>query len=269
MKVLFYPKPPAPGQKIRILLDRMKIPHTNNINEEGVTHVVHYDYNNVNVVSKEVIDLKLPIINERCVNVKKDYLDQCFKKAFGYSSFVNPTTHRGTAVIKSTQQAIHNGKFIKCPIKPEEVDTRIRMSTSGVEHTVIYQKLIDTRIDIDKLMEHRVPVINGEIPIVINKVLGVGNTFHPYEEHHFSAHTKYPDEVFSQKEIKMIKKTSFYMGTDFAEYDVLRDNSTGLIYIVDCNNIPMGTVFKHLDNKESVIDIMSDCLYNMLCESLT
>ena len=49
----------------------------------------------------------------------------------------------------------------------------------------------------------------------------------------------------------------FRSKVDFGEMDVLRDNSTGLIYIVDINPVAGGLVFKTMSNGDDAIKYLA------------
>jgi glutathione synthase/RimK-type ligase-like ATP-grasp enzyme len=49
-----------------------------------------------------------------------------------------------------------------------------------------------------------------------------------------------PDEIFSSEELTLIRNMAVEMGADFCEFDVLRDNTSKLIYIIDVNKTPYG-----------------------------
>jgi glutathione synthase/RimK-type ligase-like ATP-grasp enzyme len=49
-----------------------------------------------------------------------------------------------------------------------------------------------------------------------------------------------PSTIFSQQELDNIRKMAVQMGADFCEFDVLRDNGSGRIYVIDVNKTPYG-----------------------------
>ncbi|MDP4952363.1 MAG: cell division cycle 123 family protein [Flavobacteriales bacterium] len=48
------------------------------------------------------------------------------------------------------------------------------------------------------------------------------------------------DQFFSKEEQRLILQFAEAMNVDFAEFDVLRDNQSGKIYIIDVNTTPYG-----------------------------
>jgi glutathione synthase/RimK-type ligase-like ATP-grasp enzyme len=49
-----------------------------------------------------------------------------------------------------------------------------------------------------------------------------------------------PSTIFTEQELDNIRKMAVQMGADFCEFDVLRDNASGLIYVIDVNKTPYG-----------------------------
>lgn len=263
MKALIYPKGLAPGQKLWFVLRYLNWTWTNNIND---SFDVAFHWNYKNSLSPEDLawmeDINVPIINQRCTEIRKDFLHRYAKEYFGYDIAIDPTKHRGTCVMKSTQNAIHNGRFVQCPI-PKSM---LIKSKTGTKFTVMYQKLIDTRFDFDKLRDIRIPVVAYKIPTVVIKEIGVSSTFHPQKNDYFKAYLSHDDRFLTQGEKQGVIHIAKKMGIEFGEFDALRDNSTGLLYVVDANPIPMGTMFKHmtLTDKEFYLSKVSGILKNYI-----
>jgi glutathione synthase/RimK-type ligase-like ATP-grasp enzyme len=49
-----------------------------------------------------------------------------------------------------------------------------------------------------------------------------------------------PDDIFSPSELDLIRKMAEEMGAEFCEFDVLRDRTSDLIYVIDVNKTPYG-----------------------------
>jgi glutathione synthase/RimK-type ligase-like ATP-grasp enzyme len=79
--------------------------------------------------------------------------------------------------------------------------------------------------------------MNGDIPLVYAKFKREEVRF-TNKVHHSQLLS--PDAVFSGEELKLIRKMAAQMGADFCEFDVLRDNHSKLIYIIDVNKTPYG-----------------------------
>jgi hypothetical protein len=252
MKILFYPdKVNIGGHKVSFYIKKLNIELTYDINSNPDI-IIHWDKRNKNQVSQEVSNLNKPIINKNCTNVKKCYVDEIFTRVFGYSSLINPEHFKGYAVKKTTQQAVHGGKIVECPT---EYDRNI-IKGRGTNFKFIYQRFVNNRINLTEVRDYRVPIFNDKIPIVFIKDKPLPNTFHPFLEEKVSWDCNI-EKHFTIDEHKKIVKFAKEFGLDFGELDILRDNSDGKIYIVDVNNIAMGTLFNCLEDKETVITILS------------
>ena len=229
--------------------------------DPDITVAFHWDYKNSNEVSDEVLSLKergVRIINERCTNIKKDYLDEKFTEIFGYSLLVNPTTHYGICTKVSTQQALHSSKLVQCPITPHQVESKVIRSATGETHRRLYRRFIDTRFELDKVRDIRIPIIGGTIPTLFIKELSVLSTFHPFKGNYFKVYTTQEySKWLTGDELRKIIRLADAMGLDFGEFDALRDNSTGKLYVCDINDKAIGVLFNSLENKEETIDYLS------------
>jgi hypothetical protein len=267
MKALIYPKPLVQGQKLRYLLSHIGWEWHNNLSEP-YDIVFHWNYKNTLTENdiKWMKNINVPIINKDVVNVQKDYLQEQFKRIFGYDIYIDPTCHYGTCIKKTTQQAVHGARIVHCPISKSNVDKRRPVSKDGVTFTFKYEKFIDTRYDLDILHEVRIPVTNHTIEFVYVKFLGVKSAFHPQKEDYFVVKVDDPLNWMTIKEKQKIELLSRVMGLDFGEFDMLRDNSTGKLYICDMNPIAMGTLFKHLTKRDLkyALDTTSLLLKEML-----
>lgn len=262
MKVFTYPNTLAGGQRAFHYLKTLDVPWTKDPLDPEITHLFHYNYSNrvdecpapLKVLQKE---LNVPIINEHLLNIKKDFLDDRFKEIFGYSVMVDPTKHYGTVYVSSTQNAIHLHKLIQCPIKDWQIDRKVHPSNQGEPHYRVYKRWIDTRISPDTIRDFRVIIIGGEVVYLIEKHLDYTSVSHPKKGKKFEVYGHDTmDKFFSREEQNNIQEFINLMGIDFAELDVLRDNSTGLMYIIDANSVPAGPALVALGDR--VIKKLSD-----------
>ncbi len=83
----------------------------------------------------------------------------------------------------------------------------------------------------------RVPIIGTQIPFVYLKYRPVGRRF-SNKNVYAALLSKY--QVLSLRELDLIGKLSQAIGLQYGEIDVLRDNRSGKIYVVDVNNTPSG-----------------------------
>jgi hypothetical protein len=249
MKLFTWPNKPVPGQRLTKYLEILNIPWTQDTADPDISWLMHYNYSNredscPDLLRKMSFDLEMPIINESLLNIRKDYVDDVFTEVFGYSLRLDPTQHWGMCIEKSTQNAIHRGRFIQCPITPGMIDRKVYPSKSGEPHVRMYVKMIDTRIDEETIRDFRVAVMGAEPVALFEKHLGMKSFFHPFKENKFEAFAfDNMTPYFSDYEIDQTKMFIKKMGIEFAEIDILRDNSTGLMYIIDVNPVPAGGLF--------------------------
>jgi hypothetical protein len=164
-----------------------------------------------------------PVVNQYCDDISKTRVEEVFRDVFGYGTFVNPETHVGPCVMKSNENAMHDGEVVVCPTTPTGGD-------------VVYQKLINNVVG-DEVLDIRVPIIRGAIPFVYLKYRNVRSRFSNFNSR---VTMDSDDSVFSADEISELTHFADRLGLDFGELDVLRDGDDGKIYIVDVNNTPCG-----------------------------
>ena len=255
MKIFTYPNTLAGGQRAFHYLKTLGVEWTKDPLDPEITHLWHYNYANrvdecptpLKVLQKE---LDVPIINENLLNIKKDFLDEKFKEAFGYSVMVDPTKHRGMVYVSSTQNAIHLHKLIQCPIQEWQVDRKVRPSNQGEPHYRIYKRWIDTRISPDTIRDFRIVIMGGRVVYLMEKHLDYTCVSHPKKGKKFEVYGHNTmDKFFSKEEQNQIREWIDLMGADFGEADILRDNSSGLMYIIDKNPIPAGAALVHLGDE--------------------
>ena len=104
---------------------------------------------------------------------------------------------------------------------------------------MMYQKLIDNRVDAHTIMDYRVVMMKQEIVLILEKKKSVTQIFGNAYRY------KRVYDVFSEEEIYRIKAFSSFF--DFAEIDVLRSNFDGEIYVIDVNNLPGYGYFRDKD----------------------
>lgn len=227
-KILFYPDFPSQFAAIYQVCLFLGYSVTNNI-EENYDAAIKWkdatfslnDYKLLHLLSQDE-----SLINGGCEDISKSYINKIFHSVFGYSAEVNPLTYTGNCVIKSDLNYKHDGKIISCPI-------------SRMESNVVYQKLIDAKLEDNKLLEFRVPVFKQLIPLVYLCLKESSNEkrFLGYQSF-VSVQVTDTSEVFSEDEIQKLLLFCQKMGLDYCELDVLRDKVDRRIYIVDANNTP-------------------------------
>jgi hypothetical protein len=180
----------------------------------------------------EQINQHTRVINLYCRDISKKTVDEIFTKAFGYSTFVDPLTYQGPCVKKSDINALHDGEIIQCPVK--EKDERF-----------IYQKVIKSVTEDGNYFDIRIPIINGEFPIVFYQ-------HHPKEDrfgNSFKAIMKKQEEVLSPEESAGIRRMAELLKIEFGEMDAIRDQNDGMLYVIDVNNTPTSR-YRHFSKND-------------------
>jgi len=162
--------------------------------------------------------------NSRCADISKAHTDAIHATVFGYALTIDPLTYTGTAVAKSDANAKHDGRIITCPVPQVDPET-------------VYQTVIDNTVDERFVVDYRVPVICGTIPLAYAKYKRHNVRFTNEVDH---ARLLRPEEFFSKNELNLLIRFADAMGADFCELDVLRNKGNGLIYVVDLNKTPYG-----------------------------
>lgn len=169
-------------------------------------------------------DIKAKNINHNCADISKEKVDKVFAKVFGYDLSIDPLTYKGKCVIKSNENAQHDGRVIDCPV-------------DKVDENVVYQKVIDNTFDEKSFVDIRVPVLGNEIPLVYYKFKTNEKRF---TNDVSRAELHKTEDVLSAAEIKNIITFSREMNLDYGELDILRNKEDNKIYIVDVNKTPWG-----------------------------
>ena len=166
----------------------------------------------------------LPAFNFRCPDISKSHVARVFETVFGYPLAVDPTTWTGPAVEKGEVNGAHDGRIVSCPIRP-----------LPDRH---YQRLVDTS---ENGVAHdlRTGCIGGRPVAVWIKRKAAGDRF---AIHNRSVTLHRPDEVFSPEELDLIARFLAAMHLDWAGLDILRDRTSGKIYVVDVNKTDVGPI---------------------------
>lgn len=167
-----------------------------------------------------------PIVNGASHDISKQRVNRIFEQVFGYALAVDPCTHQGLAVVKSNRNALHDGRLVTCPVQ-----------RADVPDGVVYQKVVDNETGDGMVLDYRVPVHDGRIPLVYMKYRSCGIRF---ANENAVVRLAEPEAVFSAVERRRIRVFARRMGIDYGEFDVLRDNGDERIYIVDANSTPWG-----------------------------
>jgi hypothetical protein len=150
----------------------------------------------------------------------KTRVAEAFARSFGYPLAVDPTAHRGLCVAKTDgRNGAHDGRVLDCPVE-------------AADPGLAYQVLIDNRED-SMVLDHRVPLVGGDIPFVYLKRRPVADRF---GNANAAVAVARPEEVFSAEERRGLAAFGREMGLELGgEVDVLRDRGSGRLYVVDSN----------------------------------
>ena len=167
----------------------------------------------------------IPHLNFGCADIAKSHVATVFAEVFGYPLGVDPARWDGLAVQKSEVNGRHDGALVPCP----------RVPIPGMS----YQRLIDTVRADGFAYDLRTHCIGNEPVVVWIKRRDPAHRFAPPS----ISVTRYaPNEVFSADELERIAAFTRAMGADWCGLDILRDEPTGRIYIVDVNKTDAGPI---------------------------
>ena len=171
-----------------------------------------------------VKQFKKHLINHRVRGTSKDYIGEKFNKIFGYKLKVDPLTHVGWGVEKNNNNGLKYGEKIMFPLRNYQIKPN---------HS--YQRYIDSHINKKVFIEYRVPIFGNIIPLVFKK--------RRLEEFRFTANNRVVSimktlEIFSEEEADKIIYFCKSINLEYGELDILRENQTDRLYIVDVNNTP-------------------------------
>lgn len=164
------------------------------------------------------------IINDTHFNCDKANVQAHAGRVLGYHAQIDPTKHIGQCVVKSRRNATHDGRIITCPIE-------------AADPACAYEVLVDNRYGDSEINDLRLVLILGEMPVAYIK-------YRPLETRFANGNTRVtlttPEALFSTDELARCAAFARSIGMEYGELDILRDNASGRIFIVDANNTPCG-----------------------------
>jgi len=163
-----------------------------------------------------------PGINGRCSDISKSRVEKVFADVFGYSLAVDPLTYHGKIVRKSEVNAAHDGIVLQGPLTEASPD-------------FVYQVYVDASTQEGNWIDLRTCVVGKELPFVYVKSRPLDLKF---ANHGNTIWDSQADQIFSAEELKLLLEFADAMGLDIGEMDVLRDNNSGKIYVVDIAKTP-------------------------------
>jgi len=166
-----------------------------------------------------------------CINYNfkdntKSFIDKAHKKVFGRAVCVTEFDEGTKYVVKSEANAAHDGITA----------LGSELKSIGLEGKTV-QRIINNRSSENMVCDIRVPVIGKTIPLVYLKYRPISNRF---SNTNATSVISMTGTILSEKEQKQILDFCSKINLEYGELDVLRDQDTGEIWIVDANNTPAG-----------------------------
>ena len=169
---------------------------------------------------------RVPVLNAECTDIRKSTLERLHVEVFGYGLAVDPTAHFGAMLEKGDGNALHDGRIVTGP-----------WHEHAVQPDKVYQHVIENTDPAGRRFDLRVGYVSGEFPVVYAKFK---LTERPFANETSAVEVRKMNAEFTAIELRMMRELLQRMGTDCAELDVLRDASSGRMYVVDVNPTPWG-----------------------------
>ena len=184
-----------------------------------------FQFDDTTLTDNVIPDIKpgARLVNFKCNDISKSVVAEAFESAAGYSLAVDPMTYKGPMVEKSEKNACHDGRIIEGPMQPVEDKT--------------YQVLVDNEIEGGLIEDLRACICGGKPAVVFRKRRPVGRRF---LNENAQVILDTPENAYTSDEIAVITRFAAEIGLEWGGVDVLRDNASGKIYIVDANKTDMG-----------------------------
>jgi hypothetical protein len=181
------------------------------------------------------------ILNSQCLDISKKNVEKIQKEVFGYGMEIDPKTHLGKCVIKSDENAVHDGRIVQCPIL-------------NFDQNKVYQIIINNEEN-QSYFDYRVAVMSDEIIIIYKKYKTLEKRFTNDTYHAVICDEKKIPSEIQKKIIHFCNKIQ----CDFCELDVLFDKDSQKWFIIDVNKTPYGPPASlSRVEKEKAVNILSD-----------
>lgn len=161
-------------------------------------------------------------LNAACTDISKSRVAAVWAEVAGYRLAVDPLRHIGEAVEKSELNGLHDGRIVSCPRVPQPGRA--------------YQAFIDASAG-DIAFDLRTTIIGRKPLFVLLKTKPAGNRF---SIHNDTVTFAGLEDVYSPGEVDLLTRFAEAMQLDWAALDVLRDRTSGRIYVVDVNKTDTG-----------------------------
>ncbi|NNU17013.1 hypothetical protein HK107_11845 [Parvularcula sp. ZS-1/3] len=219
LKICFTPKRARPWYFARSIVDHLGAELVENPAEAEIV----WSFEDATFTKPTVVPANKIAINAQCTDVSKTTVGRISEIAFGESLTVDPRTYHGKMVMKSEINGAHDGRMVEGPVAP----------TKGF----VYQRLIDNRTGEGMVEDLRTTIVGGEPVLVFKKRRSEDGRFlNSNDEVELTS----LDAVFSQEEQEAIGVFAKTIKLDAGGLDVLRDRTSGKLFIVDANKTDMG-----------------------------
>ncbi|MEM9842017.1 MAG: hypothetical protein AAF767_05180 [Pseudomonadota bacterium] len=219
--IAFYPDKPRPWYFIWPV---MHASGAKLISDPTIADIV-FQFDDTTLVNHQPPQVKAGanLVNFSCQDISKSNVADAFGRIAGYSLSVDPRRFSGTMVEKSEKNACHDGRILEGPIDPLDGKT--------------YQVLVDNEIPGGLIEDLRCCICGGVPAIVFRKRRPIGRRF---LNENAEVLLDTPENCYTSDEIRVISRFAEEIGLEWGAVDVLRDNQSGRIYIVDANKTDMG-----------------------------
>jgi hypothetical protein len=168
----------------------------------------------------EVAQLAHYAINRACTDVSKSRVDELWASIAGYSIAVDPLTTHGPLIEKTEQNALHDWRIVNGPLRRRRPGK-------------VYERLIDATAG-EHFIQSRPVIMRGRVPLVYRVV---------FPRQHWGAEAEtspsHTGEFYSTAEVELMLAFAAAIGLEYGELDVLRDNSSGRLFVIDANPTPV------------------------------
>jgi len=166
-------------------------------------------------------------LNGRCRDISKRQVELDFANVFGYELDVDPTTYRGHCLRKADANSVKDAVVLDCPI-----------AANDIRQGQVYERLVAGSQPDGSLIEHRVFVVGGLLPVVRRDRIGDWHRERRLNKKHIDQVLVNASDEFSPSEIARMLEFCHVSGLDLGALDVIRDSDNGRIYVLDVTKTP-------------------------------
>lgn len=246
LQIAYLPVTPRPWYLLKVTANRLGAKTIKNLDNADA---IFYFEDQTQATPPSLSDShRKKAYNFACSDISKSKVGRVFEQIFGYGIAINPETYDGDIAVKSEKNGAHDGYVAKGPIARDP--------------ELVYQRLIDNKLNDSIVEDLRCPIIDGEIRLIFIK-------HRPVKTRFANVNSKVslgdPEDYLSDEERKHLKDFAKAMGLDWGGMDVLRNRLDGKIYVVDVNKTDMGPpIALSLEDKNRATRILADQLMDMI-----